>query len=63
MEDIVVVIGGWNYNNPINYEDARLDSTELLINGESEWQQGKYYAKLLKCVGFPSFVGGILFLM
>ena len=36
MEDIVVVIGGWNNN-----QGGLLDSTELLINGESEWQQGK----------------------
>ena len=48
MENIVVVIGGWNYNNPMTYEDARLDSTELLINGESEWQQGKIFCKIIK---------------
>ena len=48
MENIVVEIGGWNYNNPMTYEDARLDSTELLINGESEWQQGKIFCKIIK---------------
>ena len=41
MENIVVVIGGWNYDIPNNYDDSSLDSTELLINGELEWQQGK----------------------
>ena len=39
MEDIVAVVGG--SNGPTSY----LDSTELLINGESEWQQGKNHVK------------------
>ena len=34
MENIVAVIGGYNVN-------GTLDSTELLINGDSAWQQGK----------------------
>ena len=33
MENIVAVIGGYNVNT--------LESTELLINGDSAWQQGK----------------------
>ena len=37
-ENIVVVAGGVKY----------LDSTEILINGESEWQQGKKLSKLNK---------------
>ena len=55
MKNIVVVIGGWNYNNPITYEDARLDSTELLFNGESKWQQGKILCKIIKICWFPLF--------
>ena len=38
MENIVAVIGG--YGNA-----GYLDTTELLINGESEWQQGKNHVK------------------
>ena len=37
MENIVAVIGG----NNAGY----LDTTELLINGESAWQQGKNHVK------------------
>ena len=37
MENIVAVFGGFKGTTP----DAYLDSVELLINGESEWQQGK----------------------
>ena len=54
MENIVVVIGGCCDNNGL-----LLDSTELLINGESTWQQGKNHEMCL----FASLVGGILFLM
>ena len=52
MEDIVVVIGGWNNN-----QGRLLDSTELLINGESEWQQGKILWKIIKMCWFPLFCG------
>ena len=38
MENIVAVIGGYNIN-------GTLDSTELLINGDSAWQQGKNNVK------------------
>jgi hypothetical protein len=38
MENIVAVIGGYNIN-------GTLDSTELLINGDSAWQQGKNHVK------------------
>ena len=38
MENIVAVIGG--YGNA-----GYLDTTEILINGESEWQQGKNHVK------------------
>ena len=38
MENIVAVIGGYG-------DGGYLDTTELLINGESEWQQGKNHAK------------------
>ena len=49
MEDIVVVIGGWNYNQwSGTITRGLLDSTELLINGESEWQQGKILCKIIK---------------
>ena len=44
-ENIVAVVGGYNSGD--------LDSTELLINGESEWQQGK---NNMKCVCLPSFL-------
>ena len=37
MENIVAVIGGSNADY--------LDTTELLINGESSWQQGKNHVK------------------
>ena len=36
-ENIVAVIGGYNGDY--------LDTTELLINGESAWQQGKNHVK------------------
>ena len=38
MENIVAVIGGSGY-------DGKLNSTELFINGDSAWQQGKYHVK------------------
>ena len=37
MENIVAVFGGFKGTT----SDAYLDSVEFLINGESEWQQGK----------------------
>ena len=42
MENIVAVIGGFKGTIPTAY----LDSVELLINGESEWQQGKQSCKI-----------------
>ena len=39
MENIVAVVGGSGNAGTI------LDTTELLINGESEWQQGKNHVK------------------
>ena len=58
MEDIVVVIGGWNYNQwSGTITRGLLDSTELLINGESEWQQGKILWKIIKMCWFPLFCG------
>ena len=36
-ENIVAVVGGWN--------GGYLDTTELLFNGESTWQQGKNHVK------------------
>ena len=39
MENIVAVIGGYG-------DGGYLDTTELLINGESEWQQGKQSCKI-----------------
>ena len=47
MENIVAVFGGFN-------GAAYLDSAELLINGESDWQLGNNHAKFKKrCVCFP----------
>ena len=40
MENIVAVIGGYGDD-----DEGTLDTTELLINGESEWQQGKNHVK------------------
>ena len=55
MENIVAVFGGFKGTTP----DAYLDSVELLINGESEWQQGKISCKILKNVRlFSSIVSG-----
>ena len=48
MENIVAVFGGFKGTTP----DAYLDSVELLINGESEWQQGKISCKILKKCAF-----------
>ena len=42
MENIVAVFGG----SKATTSDAYLDSAELLINGESEWQQGKKSCKI-----------------
>ena len=39
-ENIVVVVGG------VKAHGSLVDSTEILINGESEWQQGKKLSKL-----------------
>ena len=52
MEDIVAVIGGWNFK-----QGGLLDSTELLINGELGWQQGKKSCKINKMCLFPLFCG------
>ena len=41
-ENIVVVVGGVKAHG----SGAPFDSTEILINGESEWQQGKKLIKL-----------------
>ena len=38
MENIVAVVGGYDGSDTV-------DTTELLINGESEWQQGKNHVK------------------
>ena len=48
MENIVAVIGGFKGTIPTAY----LDSVELLINGESEWQQGKKSCKIKKKYAF-----------
>ena len=53
-EDIVAVVGGLDNSGILN-------STELLVNGESEWQQGKNHAKLIRCVYMP--LCGCAFLM
>ena len=47
MENIVAVFGGSNY----------LGSAKLLINGESEWQQGKKLCKINNMYSFPFFCG------
>ena len=39
MENIVAVVGGGSEMN------SYINTTELLINGESEWQQGKNHVK------------------
>ena len=60
MENIVAVIGGFKGTIPTAY----LDSVELLINGESEWQQGKKSCKIYKKMRlFSSFVSVHFFLM
>ena len=41
METIVAVIGGAGRRRDHNYFVDFLNSTELLFNGESAWQQGK----------------------
>ena len=41
MENIVAVIGGAGRRRDHNYFVDFLNSTELLFNGESAWQQGK----------------------
>ena len=58
MENIVAVIGGFKGTIPT----AHLDSVELLINGESEWQQGKnIMQKFKKDVRLFSFFVGMHF--
>ena len=48
-ENIVAVAGGVKIPGP----GSPFDSTELLINGESEWQQGKKLCKIIRCIWLP----------
>lgn len=57
MENIVAVFGGFK----ATISDAYLDSAELLINGESEWQQGKKSCKIKKKCAFVFLFWGCAF--
>ena len=57
MENIVAVIGGYGDD-----DEGTLDTTELLIHGESEWQQGKS-CEIIKCVSLPLLQVSIFFLI
>ena len=70
MENIVAVFGGTKatFNDAAvcggtkpTVNDAYLDSVELLINGESEWQQGKISCKILKNVRLFSSIVSVDF--